>query len=87
MEADDTWSTYVLQMKGATYTPGATYAIKFKPDRFMDFEGYSEALKLAFVSSNVDGRITYAYNNAFMHFYGVKKPTFDIIVNDYTTDS
>lgn len=85
--ADEVWTTYYIQMTGATYTPGATFALKFEPDRYMDFEGYSDALRIAYVSKNVDGHIKYAYNNAFTMFYAVKKPSFDIIVNDYTTDS
>lgn len=84
--ADDIWTTFYVQMTGATYVRGATYALKFTPDRYMDYVGYSDPMRLAFVSRNLDGHVTYAYNNAFTNFYGVSAPDFDIIISDLTED-
>jgi hypothetical protein len=86
IDADEIWTTFFLQLKGSTYTPMATYALKFQPDRYLDFVGFSDSLKIAFISKNVDGYVTYAYNNAFSCMYGVDSPTTDLTLNDYTDD-
>lgn len=84
--ADETYTTFYVQLKGATYTPKATYALKMNCDRFMDFTGYSDPMKLAFISRGVDGHVIFAYNNAFTNFYGVATPPTELILTDLTED-
>jgi hypothetical protein len=85
-EADEIWTTFYVQLKGATYVPKTTYSLKFSPDRYLDFTGFSDSIRIAFVSKNVDGHIVYAYNNAFNCLYGTDVPALDLIVNDATED-
>ena len=86
-DADEIWTTFYVQLIGSTYEPMATYSLKFEPDRYLDFTGFSDSIKIAFVSKNVDGFIVYAYNNAFNCLYGTDQPQQDLILNDATTDA
>ena len=86
-DADEIWTTFYVQLLGSTYVPKMTYSLKFEPDRYLDFTGFSDSMKIAFVSKNTDGNIVYAYNNAFNCLYGTEEPKLDIIMNDATEDA
>jgi hypothetical protein len=85
-EADDIWTTFYVQLSGSTYYPQATYSLQFTPDVYLDFTGFSDSLKIAIISQNVDGHVIYAYNNAFNCLYGTPTPATDLILNDATDD-
>lgn len=85
-EADTIWTTFYVQLKGATYVPETTYSLQFRPDVYLDFTGFSDSIKIAFISQNTDGHVTFAFNNAFNCLYGTSTPAQDLIVNDATDD-
>lgn len=85
-EADNIWTTFYVQLTGATYAPGTTYSLQFRPDVYLDFTGFSDSIKIAFISKNTDGHVTFAFNNAFNCLYGTSTPAQDLIANDATDD-
>ena len=76
-----------MRFPGATYDKDLTYVMQLNPNKWMKKVGYSEALKLSIISKNVDNHITFAYNYAFMTFYGGAIPSNALVMQDETTDA
>ncbi len=50
----------------------------------MDFQGFSDLFQISLISSNQEGYVVYAYNNAFFNLYGHSKPESNLIIEDLT---
>ena len=69
-------------MTDSIYKPFKKFVLKLKPDRYMDFIGHSEPLKILIISKNIENHIIYAYNNSFFHFFGIDPPSNEIYILD-----
>ena len=84
---DESYTYFYLQLTNSIYEPYKIFSLRFKPDLFIDFTGFTESLGLEIISSNNDGYIIYAYNYCFNNFYGMPKPSSEMIIVDETEDS
>lgn len=80
------YSKIYVKLPGATYDKDLTYVMQLNPNKWMTKVGYSEAVRLSIISKNVENHITYAYNYAFMTFYGGAIPSNALVMQDETTD-
>jgi hypothetical protein len=73
------YSSFYVQLTGATFVTGRTFVLKIKPDRSLDFSGFAPPMRLALISLNADNHIVFAYNNAFFHLIG-SEPSIDNLI-------
>lgn len=80
VSATTQFTEFYVQFSGAVFQKMTTYVLRIIPNPYIDFLGFSDPFKIAFISKNVDNHLVYAYNNALFHFLGTSAPKNDLIL-------